>query len=786
MARHKKFKLSIGVQDSAAPAKQVVWLAVLTALFFLLVCFSATDTIKVTGMVLMCVTLLAGILCFPTLRERIKLPLILLMLMVVMGGISTLYALSGKFALREFLKLAVALCSTLVLLALTPGEGANPGRRIATVLEGSAALAGLFSVDLISTRLLSTPLLAFLGNYSSDYIELAGVESGIRMLSIFANPNVFAGCVGIGVLLSLGLVLSSPGVKERRMHLCCLFVNATAFVLAFSMGATAAIALAFLAFLLLEHKDRRSDLFILMVETLILAAVAVGLTSITSLDAWDGFQPLPLLCLIVGSALLCLADHFVGCRLGEKLRGRGKLLLVIVVIILVLVLALALVGYNLTGSVTIDGGESLRRSAYPAPGDYTLSVQGGEGVQVTIETQNRQDTMMHTSTVIYKGDLSAAAFTVPEDSEVVYFSFKASQSVTLDSVQYVGAETGSVPLGYKLFPDFIANRLQGLFANQNAIQRTVFFEDGINLFKDSPVVGFGLGAFENAIHRVQSFFYETKYVHNHYIQTLLETGIIGCALFVGLLVVSAICILRSRRKERFHPLTPALGALLVFMAVHAATEVIFSASPYLPLAYGVFGLINLCCGDGIPTPWLSKKVRSVILLVLAVLILIFIVLLGNNMTARSISDKYQTFDSLDRAISLDKYEWADYALSYVMSSINKEVPDEIEAQAEVYAARLAQVNSNTIPLHLTQYYLHTGKVAEGFAMAEKYANYLSASSEAWNNLFSVLISNEKPTEEYRSGVAHIVELLEQWDATHMGSIEINKDIQNSLDLILAR
>lgn len=83
---------------------------------------------------------------------------------------------------------------------------------------------------------------------------------------------------------------------------------------------------------------------------------------------------------------------------------------------------------------------------------------------------------MHTSTVLYQGALDQASFTVPEDSMVVYFNFTASQAVSLDSVSYTGANgSDSVPLGYKLLPSFIANRLQGLWANQNAIQRLVFF-----------------------------------------------------------------------------------------------------------------------------------------------------------------------------------------------------------------------------------------------------------------------------------------------------------------------
>ena len=147
------------------------------------------------------------------------------------------------------------------------------------------------------------------------------------MTSIFENPNVFAGCVGIAVLLSLGLIQSSKTNWEKRIHQVLLFLNALAFVLAFSMGATGTIAVAFLAFLALEQKEKRAGLLILMLETLVLTLVCAALISMTSFEVWSGVQPIPLLCLLVGSAILCGMDHWLGGPLSKHMEGRGKLIL---------------------------------------------------------------------------------------------------------------------------------------------------------------------------------------------------------------------------------------------------------------------------------------------------------------------------------------------------------------------------------------------------------------------------------------------------------------------------
>ena len=86
--------------------------------------------------------------------------------------------------------------------------------------------------------------------------------------------------------------------------------------------------------------------------------------------------------------------------------------------------------------------------------------------KVVYESQNRRETIMHTNTVIYSGDANEVTFTVPENSLVQYFNFSAAEDTLIESA-YCGDT--KIPLKYKLLPSFIANRLQGLFANQNAI-----------------------------------------------------------------------------------------------------------------------------------------------------------------------------------------------------------------------------------------------------------------------------------------------------------------------------
>jgi len=775
----KKYRSKHLLSASAGVRLRQAALPLGAAAFFLFLCLGAEDAAKGTTMVLILTTLLCGAVFFPQLRQRATPPLLALFLMVLMDGVSLLYAPSGKFALYEFLQVAGAFCLALLLLCLCGGE--NPGRQAASVLEGCAALAGLVSIDLISTRLVSTPILWVLSLFSDAYRNLGGLEAGIRITSLFRNPNVFAGTVGLGVLLSLSLSLSAQKRWERNVHLVCLYLSALSFVLAFSMGASAAIVLAFLACLLLEHPDRRGELFLLMLRTLLLTVPAAGLISLTSFDAYTGFQPIPLLTAAIGAALLCLSERVLGPKTAQRL---GRKLPVFIAAAVAALAALLLAAFLLTGGVTLQSGESLRRAAYPDPGTYVLHVETDGPLNLVIESQNRQDTMMHTSTVLYQGDAQNASFTVPEDSLVVYFNFTAGDALSLQQAVYEGAQgQGSIPLGYKLLPGFIANRLQGLWANQNAIQRLVFFSDGMKLFRRSPIVGLGLGAFENGVASVQSFYYETRYAHNHYVQALVDTGAVGLLLFVGLLAVSALAVLRERKREDAHPLTPALGAALLFMAGHAATEVVFSHYAYLPMAYGSFALIALCCGETIPVK--DRRIQTGALAGMAGLLVAFALPLWGNMEASAVINRNPSFSGLVHAESLDRFEWADYALTYVVNAMSPETEDEVRLQADEYAQRLGKLNSNMIPLYLTEYYLTTGRPEEGMAMAEKYVNYVSADPEAWQSAFDLLARFESTDPAYRTGVARIKELMDAWNQEHMGSITITPETEEFLARVLA-
>ena len=525
---------------------------------------------------------------------------------------------------------------------------------------------------------------------------------------------------------------------------------------------------------------------VLMLETLVLTMVSAALISVTSMTEWTEIRPIPLLCVVIGSAALCALDQLVGEKLADRLAGKAKLIPIVIPAAIVVLAVYLITALNWTGSTALRTGESLRRAAYLDPGEYTLTVEeSSTALTVAIWSQNRQQVMMSTNTTLYRGPAADASFAVPEDSLVVYFNFYAEEAAVFDSASYAGdADSGSLPLGYKLLPGFIANRLQGFFASTSIIQRLMWFEDGMKVFRRSPVIGVGMSGYENSFRSVQSFWSVTQNVHNHYIEVMVDKGIVGLVVFLTLLGSAAAAVWFERRRgEGSDPLVPALGAALVFMACHGAVEVVFSAYQYLPIAYGVFAVISVSCGASLPLSHMSKKWKTALAFVPLILLAVVGVLLAGNMLAQSYVTNSASLNSLESAVDLDVFEWEDYALSYVVNTAGSEVDTDVREQADRYVRRLAKLDSITTAYYLAAYYFQTGRPEQGLAMVEKYVNFVASDRSKWQESFDLLQQFDDGTEQYQAGVLRIIQTLDDWNTENLGNITLDDNARAYIDTV---
>ncbi|MGB9920389.1 MAG: O-antigen ligase family protein [Moorellales bacterium] len=89
----------------------------------------------------------------------------------------------------------------------------------------------------------------------------------------------------------------------------------------------------------------------------------------------------------------------------------------------------------------------------------------------------------------------------------------------------------------RLVPDQLAARFRDLsWETFSAATRLQWSLDALQLVKARPWLGYGGGAWEAAYQSVQSYYYTSTQVHNHYFQVWTEVGTVGLAVFLGLWV----------------------------------------------------------------------------------------------------------------------------------------------------------------------------------------------------------------------------------------------------------
>lgn len=729
-------------QKKVQAAPRVPWGLYITAAIalFVALCFTNNGsyyTQKVVGLIGA-----AGILCMLAFadKQRVKRlltpPAFAVFAYMLLAGISTLYAKSGKFAIAEFACLLTAFAGY-VAIVLFSKESKLSFRRVAAVLACAAAPVGILSIDAASSNILMRPFRALMEAIGPGY-GTTGATFYSRLQTIFGNPNTYAGLMSIACLLSLWLVITSETRKQKVLCTILLMINTISYLLAFSMGSLGVFVLACLLMLALSPKEGRIGLFLLLVQTAVVALLAGGISVKGFGDTVTG-SFLPLAMLVVGCVLACVLELYVREKVTAALADKGKLLIGVIAGLVVLTVVYLIAALNVTGDYTFGTEGDFRRTANLSAGEYTLTMETTAPVNVRVAYKNTSNLIQNNETNLASGSSDApVTFTVPEDSELVFFYFSCTEpGVTIQSTTYTGTQEGSIKLGYKLLPGFIADRIQDLTANGNVVQRGVYRQDAIKLWLTSPIFGRGLGGFENGVVSVQDYYYETKYAHNHYVEALCDLGILGLAAFLAILGTTVWALVKSRKQK---PLVVMLAAACVLqMFGQAVSDVIWSVGCCLPMFFAVLALVTLYCGDCLRLQVPQSSKGGAVRWPLAAFSGIFVVLLGLNLVAQTIfTGDSLTMSDLKMCATIDLFEKNDYKLSYLISGGNE------EGVADQYAADLAKAESNSITIPLAQYYVSVGEFGKAMDQLDQGISYMRADAEVWQQMFDLYESMINP------------------------------------------
>ena len=605
---------------------------------------------------------------------------------------------------------------------------------------------------------------------------------GARMQSLMGLPNLYATFAALCFFLVLA---ASGGKKRKALDVIALTANGAGFFLAGSRGGLLSFAGAFLLLVLFAKKGERRRVAVANGAIVVWCALTALL-----LQRWMGtgsFAVWPALGLMAYAAyglqkpLHILSDKIQAAKpktLALWLGGAAALGAVF------LILAL-----NIRSAFPLYQPDArLSRTVSLAPGAYELTVEmdlwaGGEGANVTVDSLNPQQAASQTSSVLAARNVtepvSAVPFTVPDDSIAVRVTLRplggADGKVSITGLTAGGAgKMTKIPLEYNLIPEAVISRLQGIWADQNIYQRFVYWQDGMRLFAQSPVAGLGGGAFETLGNSVSDYYYFTKHVHNHYIQTLLENGILGLAAVLASFAFAFILLWRNRRGSAF---VPYLAAAAGMAAIHSLTEASMQNLLNINLLFLLLGVISgLYAREGV------KKVGEFPKAALCVVCVACVALFGGRLFTQA---GLRSVEQRDRAELFNFYRWAVVtdplnAIQYKSACISHYLASG-DAGAKDLAQRFIddiEKNKNTPgDCYLAgRYYLQTGDAARAAPFLERYVALGRMDPEVWDAVlfqYTRFIRNgdEAGIEAVYASVARLKQLLAGVNQTALIPVE---------------
>lgn len=138
---------------------------------------------------------------------------------------------------------------------------------------------------------------------------------------------------------------------------------------------------------------------------------------------------------------------------------------------------------------------------------------------------------------------------------------------------------------------FIMDRLPLLAGGQERLQ---LFQNSLNLVRDYPFVGAGLGSFM-MLYSTYSYLTHVGFIihaHNIYLDVIIEQGLIGLVPLIWMWIVFAVALWRDSYEGRLRPYLGAAALSLVTILLHGLVEDALYGSRslmllFLPLAFAL-------------------------------------------------------------------------------------------------------------------------------------------------------------------------------------------------------
>lgn len=698
--------------DSAFTRKD----ALMVVLYSVLLLIAMTVQTSTVSMILCALAFLSLLGKKPLSRfeQRLSVPVLGLLAFAIVYGAAAIDSPFGASGVAEFYKFLAAFSLAVILLARFERQHV-PG-----LLWGGASVStviALISLDMSCGQVLFGPFNALMNVLGTDYTSALPEYFTARVNGLYNDANVTACLFSLALFAALYLLKNSTCIWRRLAASLLAGVNAVSLLLTGSRGALLCFGVSCLVWILAERANR-VGLFLLLAETAVsmVAAAAPASSMVT-----QGDETAVALCLFSGLILFAL-DVLAGRRLEPVLSSHKKAALAAVGAVAVICAAYGVAAMTVKGPYTFDSAERVVRQADLPAGTYTLTAPLGEDVRVVLLGQTAYEKLIDQYETLYDSTSGETEFTVPEGLVMTRWQLYAPAGTVVERVELSDGQR--FQLDYPLLPAFIADRLLLGMGNSFTL-RMEFDKDAWKIFSTAPVFGHGLGSTENLTRSVQSFQYESKYAHNHLLQTMADTGLVGTVFAMAFVLGSAWLCLQAVRKEK-DSLAAALLAAWVMMNLHSLMEINFSVRGFKCFAYVLLVIPALLWAErpAGETAKARKQAKTVGILV-AIGYALYLAVFGGLLESARMTDR-----KADQFQTSDVYEYLDFLRGCVRGNVF-----DHDFYQRNYVANAVQLNDPSYNGDMLKY-VSALRASGTYENDSALAQYYYLPRQSWDDLFA--------------------------------------------------
>jgi len=160
---------------------------------------------------------------------------------------------------------------------------------------------------------------------------------------------------------------------------------------------------------------------------------------------------------------------------------------------------------------------------------------------------------------------------------------------------------------------------------KNVVYRLTFYKDAIKMIQAKPFLGWGGGGWAARYFSFQSFTYYTKFPHSFYLNTMVESGLVGVIFLLLLLLFAFRSFLSQIGKDSSPLMLSYLGTSVLFIFFHSSIDLNFAMGAYHIFTWTLFALLL----SFLSFSRLTLRVPLIILLVPTIFLVIVSIFVGN-------------------------------------------------------------------------------------------------------------------------------------------------------------